>query len=67
MVNIQTIPDDKLRKDLKESFEDIDVCVKAIAIGITKYSGGEVKKRLDDNKQFVKIIEAEIERRKLTI
>ncbi len=67
MVNIQTIPIKELKKDLKESLEDIDVCIKAIALGITQYSGGEVQKRLDDNKHFTKVITTEIERRRLFV
>ncbi len=64
MRNIQTIPIEELRKDLKESLSDIDICTKAKEQGINQYSGGSVQRRLDGNKHFVKVITAEIERRK---
>ena len=54
----------ELLKDLKESLYDIVVCEAAIAMGITTYSAGNVQERLDKNKQFVKVIELELERRK---
>lgn len=66
MINIQTIPTEQLKKDLKDSLDDIDVCTKAREQGIYQYSGGSVQRRLDSNRHFVRVIETEIERRKET-
>jgi len=64
MANIQAISYDELKKDLDDSYKDIGVCQIALSQGIVAYSGGSVKERLDHNKHFVKVIEAEIARRK---
>ena len=63
MIDIKTISDETLKKDLDDSYKDIVDCTNALNVGVTNYSGGSVQERLDDNKQFVIVIEAEIKRR----
>ncbi len=63
MDDIKTIPDDVLEKDLEDSYKDVLDCTTALKVGVTNYSGGSVQERLDNNKQFIKVIEAEIQRR----
>jgi len=65
MTDITLIPTEELEKDLKDSKEDILVCSEALRIGITTYSSGSVKERLDCNKHFVSVITKELERRKV--
>ncbi len=64
MLDIKIISDDKLKKDLDKSYEDIKVCEKALLLGISKYSSGSVRERLNGNRYFVEVITAEIQRRK---
>ena len=64
MVDIKTLPNEELERDLEDSLTDIRVCETSLLYGITKYSGGLVRERLDKNKQFVEVITAEIKRRK---
>lgn len=66
MQDIKTITNNKLNQDLKDSYEDIGNCTKALRLNIIKYSGGSVQERLDNNKRFVEVITAEIDRRKKT-
>lgn len=64
MIDIKTIPDEKLRQDLSDSYEDIAICANALLLGVTEFANGRsVQERLDDNNKFVKVITAEIERR----
>ena len=63
MINIAEISTSDLEKDLRESNEDIAACETALALGIMSYSGGSVKGRLEDNKEIVKVITAELLRR----
>jgi len=63
MVDITTIPEEQLRKDLEESYADIMACEAALRIGVTTYSGGSMQKRLDANRGFIKAIEKELARR----
>ncbi len=58
------MPIEELKKDLRDSLDDIAICTNAKEQGINVYSGGGVQQRLDDNRHFVKVITAEIERRK---
>jgi hypothetical protein len=64
MSDIHSIPTEELEKDLLDSNIDIGVCETALQLGITSYSGGPIQKRLEANKCFVKVITAELERRK---
>ena len=57
------IPMKELLHDLEESEQDIYNCDLAIKVGVTTYSGGSVQERLEKNKQFIKVINAEISRR----
>ena len=66
MIDIKTIPDNELRKDLDDSYEDVVNCTNALKAGATNYSGGSIQERLDKNKQFIKVIETEIKRRKVS-
>ena len=50
-------------KDRAASLADIKVCATALEESITKYSGGKVIDRLEDNLGFVKKIDFEFERR----
>jgi len=63
MIDIATIPEEELRKELKESYDDITVCNDALAHGIFEYSGGFVQVRLMINERIAKKIEAELARR----
>ena len=63
MRDIKTIPDDVLEKDLEDSYKDVLDCTTALKVGVTNYSGGSVQERLDNNKQFIEVIETEIQRR----
>lgn len=63
MTDITTIPEEKLRQDLQDSYGDIIACEAALRIGVKTYSGGSVQKRLDANRGFIKVIEAELSRR----
>jgi hypothetical protein len=62
-INLALIPIETLEKDLLESKEDILVCQQALDLGITNYSGGSIKDRLEDNKRFIEIITKELDRR----
>ena len=62
--DITTIPTDVLEKDLRESNDDINACLAGIACGIVEVAGTPLVQRLEENKQFVKVITAELERRK---
>ncbi len=62
-VDITTIPDDRLRRDLLDSKTDVITCEFALQQGITTYSGGSVMDRRDKNLGFVRVIEAELARR----
>ena len=64
MVDIKKIPTSELEKDLLESYQDIAICKTALALEVTSYSHGSVKDRLKKNKYFVKVITAELERRR---
>lgn len=64
MVDITTIPTSELEKDLLESNQDIAVCETVLTLGVSQYSGGSVKERLEANRYFVKVITAELERRR---
>lgn len=63
MKDLSWIPDATLVKDREDSVQDIKVCEIALAVGVTQYSGGLVKDRLDKNKGFIEVIDAEIARR----
>ena len=63
MIDIKTISNVELKKDLDDSYEDILNCEAALKLGITEYSSGTVLDRLNKNKQFVKRITDEIKRR----
>ncbi len=64
-VNIEKISDCKLRLDLADSYKDVADCMAALEVGVTQYSGGAVQERIDQNKHFIKVITAELERRKV--
>jgi len=59
------ISDDRLKQDLTDSYKDIIDCTVALKNGVTQYSGGSVQERLTHNMHFVKVITAEIKRRKI--
>jgi hypothetical protein len=64
MKDITTIPIEILERDLQDSKKDILVCEIALVAGISEYSGGSVKERLEANKHFVEVITKELTRRK---
>ena len=64
MVDITTIPTSELESDLLDSQNDIKVCKLALLHDVTSYSHGSVNDRLEKNKYFVKVITAELERRR---
>ena len=65
MTDIATIPTGELVTDLRDSLLDIEICKRALAAGVTHYTGGAVQYRLDRNRQIVEVIEAELARRDL--
>ena len=64
MVDITTIPTNELESDLLDSQNDIKVCELALLLDVTSYNHGSVNDRLEKNKYFVKVITAELERRR---
>ena len=63
-MNITSVPEEELRKDLQDSYYDINICEAVLALGIFEYSDGEfVHVRLITNQHIVKVIEAELARR----
>ena len=64
-MDITTIPTSELRQDLQDSLNDIKVCQLALTHRVEAYSGGSVQERLDKNQHFVKVITAELARRKI--
>ena len=64
MTDITTIPDSELEKDLRESLQDIEACKAGLLVGILEVRGTSVQYRLEQNEYFVKVITAELERRK---
>ena len=64
-MDITTIPTSELKQDLEDSQVDIKVCQLALVHRIESYSGGSVQERLDKNQHFVKVITAELARRKI--
>ena len=63
-IDIKEIPTSELESDLLDSQNDIKVCELALLHDVTSYSHGSVNNRLEKNKYFVKIITAELERRR---
>ncbi len=64
MVKIEEIPTEELEKDLRESLQDIQACEAGLACGLVEAGGISIQYRLDENKYFVKVITAELERRR---
>lgn len=66
MSNITTFPDEELAADLLETEQDITICQKALAVGITHYCNGteSVQRRLNVNLRIKSAILAEQIRRK---
>lgn len=64
MDDITLISEEELRKDLEDSYKDILDCEAALKLGLKTYSGGSIHSRLIANKYFVKVIAAELNRRK---
>ena len=54
---------EELLKDLRESEEDIFICILALRAGIVKYSGGLVENRLITNMKIIQKIKNELKRR----
>lgn len=63
MVNIKTIPDEELKKDLNDSYKDAQNCKTALLCGIVEYCGSDIKTRLKNNQYFIKVIQEELNRR----
>lgn len=63
MIPIEQIPNEELLTDLRESIEDVELCYKALAVGITQYDGGSVRYRLGTNVQIIQVIKEELNRR----
>ena len=63
-VDITKIPLQVLLKDKADSLDDIMACTIAVQRNITSCSSGSVIDRLEKNLGFVKLIEAELSRRK---
>lgn len=63
MGDVISINESELLHDLDESIEDIELCKRALSIGLTEYSGGKVEDRLKVNQKIVEKIKAELMRR----
>lgn len=63
-VDITTIPTEELEQDLQDSLKDINACEAGLACGLTESCGVSIQYRLDQNRHFVEVITAELERRK---
>jgi hypothetical protein len=63
MTDITIIPEEELRHDLEDSYQDLTACEAAIKLGITEWHGKNVQERLDSNKHFIKVISSELARR----
>jgi hypothetical protein len=64
VTDVTTISDDELLKDRADSIADAAVCDRALALGILTYSGGRTRERRDKNLGFVRVIDAELARRR---
>lgn len=65
MAEIASIPKQELVDDREASLADMAVCMLALAVGITHHKDGmPVCHRLDRNREIVKAIDAELERRR---
>lgn len=63
-MNINGIPIEELEADRAASLSDIDVCSRAMAMGITKHRDGmSVQSRIDGNRAIIDKIDAELVRR----
>lgn len=61
---IDRIPLSELQSDLQDSIEDIEICSRALAVGVTHHRDGlSVQYRIDRNRQIIEVIEAELGRR----
>ncbi len=63
-MEIEKIPTDELLKDKEDSLTDIEVCKKALLVGITEHKGMLTQTRLEINQKIVDKINSELERRK---
>ena len=54
---------EKMVEDRQASLKDIEVCEQALRVGITRYSTGDVRERLEVNQKIVGRIDAELLRR----
>lgn len=61
--DLSAIPTEELKGDLAETVADIKLCERALALAITKYSGGTTEMRLRANQEVEKIIAEELRRR----
>lgn len=64
MTDITTIPTEELEKDLHDSLQDIQACEAGLACGLVESCGTPITYRLEQNQYFVKVITAELERRR---
>lgn len=62
-MDITKLPLEELKMDQAEAIKDAWWCECALSLGITKYSGGSVRERMETNKAIAARIQAEIERR----
>lgn len=63
MMDITLIEESTLLIDLAESIKDIEVCQRALNLGLTEYSGGKVEDRLAGNQKIIQKIKTELARR----
>ena len=63
MTEINKIPMNELKADLLDTKNDIVICQTSLGIGISEYSGGSVRDRLNTNLKIEELIEKEIKRR----
>lgn len=66
-MDITKVPLKELIEDKAASIEDYLWCELAIGRGITEYSGGELKDRLERNQLIIATINAELTRRNIEV
>lgn len=68
MVDITIVPDGELRYDLAETEQDIEICLFALASGMTHHKDGfPVRERLEINQKIAAKIKDEMVQRGMTL
>lgn len=63
MTDLSQIPIDELRRDLSDSYMDIENCKSGLLMGIEEVKGTKLTERIESNQRIIEIINAELLRR----